>query len=227
MRFRFGQPVLMGETRWGEVSNLIVEPGSGRITHLVIESAARHEEARRVRLSHVRVDEERNVRLTLNEAELRRRPHVRDSVHQRPSRPVLPGRDWDVGIRKRSGDVRYPGREVPRWEFDDERTVEIVFDRIPRGTIELRAESKVILADGSDVGSVYGVATADDGTVSELFVLRPPRVKRQLSAIGAASIERYEMDRVQSALTSDEFSALAKFGRQRVQRPHPSDKFRA
>lgn len=227
MNIRFGQPSYLGDVRWGSVANLIVEPVARKLSHIVVDPLERHEGARRVRLNQFRVDGDTNVRLELSGAEMRRRPLVRDAVHQRPSRPVLPGRDWDVGIRERSGDVRYPGRQVPREEFDDERTVEIVFDRIPRGTIELRAESRVLLADGSDAGSLYGVATGDEGTISAVFVLRPPRVKRQLSEIPTEAVDRFEMDRVVTTLSSETFSKLAKFGRQRVDRKHPSNKNRA
>lgn len=226
MNVRFSQPVFVAGKEWGQVANLIVDPMTKRLTHIVVESAARHSEARRVRLNQFRVDENRNVLLNLAEDELRRLPHVRDSVHQRPSRPVLPGRDWDVGIRKGSNDVRYPGREVPRWEFDDERTVEIVFDRIPPGTVELRAESRFILADGSEAGFVYGLSVSDSGTITRLFVLRPPRVARQLSEIAASAVVRYEMDRVVSSIQQSEFGKLERFARQRVSRRHPSQKTR-
>lgn len=215
MRLWFGQPAILGDVEWGEVANVIVDPATRRLTHLVVGPPSQPERARRVPLSEIWIDEAEAVRLDLSEEEFRRLPLVRDSVYQRPSRSVSAGRDWDVGIRKPAKDTRYSYKDVPRSEFEDERTVEIVFDRIPKGAVELRSESGFVLADGTEAGLVSGLLIDDDGTISEVSVAPHRRFAQQPSSVPSGEITRFEMDRVVSATAHSGLGSLARFVRRR------------
>ena len=219
-RLWFGQPALLGDVNQGEVCNLIVDPAARRVSHLVVGPPSHPEKFRRVALSQVRLGGEDAVRLDLSQEEFRRLPLVRDSVYQRPSRAVSPGRDWDVGIRKPASDTRYSYKEVPRSEFEDERTVEIVFDRIPKGSVELRSESRFVLAAGSDAGSVTGVAIGDEDLIAEVMISPLRRMAQLPSSVPSDLVLRFEMDRVVSSLASPGLGSLARAALRRFKAPN-------
>jgi hypothetical protein len=52
--------------------------------------------------------------------------------------------------------------------FDDH--VELAYDRVPRGTVEIARDSAVVDADGHRLGHVEGFVVGDDGTITHLVL---------------------------------------------------------
>jgi sporulation protein YlmC with PRC-barrel domain len=77
--------------------------------------------------------------------------------------------DWEIGVSTVLAVPGYPSAgldaEMP---FDDH--VELAYDRVPRGTVELARDASVLDAEGRRLGRVEGFTTGQAGAITHLVV---------------------------------------------------------
>jgi sporulation protein YlmC with PRC-barrel domain len=117
--------------------------------------------------------------------------------------------NWEVGIQEISQmplsgslGVNALGAGMDPIGFDAHGTLS--YDRIPKGTVELRRASEVTSSDGHHVGHVVGFVIDDREQIAQL-VLEHGHLwgKREIS-IPIGSIDRIESDEVVLAVSNDE-----------------------
>lgn len=210
MRLDLECSVECSDDAFGELADVIIDPGTRRVTHLVVRPRDRHDLARLVPIGRARLDGPSRgaVSLDFTVHELGELERVHDSEFVRlDERLVEPG--WDIGIHEISQmplsgslGVNALGAGMEPIGYDAHGTLS--YDRIPAGTVELRGESDVTSSDGHHVGHVTGVVIDELERITELVVEHGHLWGKRELAIPVGSIDRIETDEVVLALSNDQ-----------------------
>jgi hypothetical protein len=83
-----------------------------------------------------------------------------------------------------------------------------MYDRVPKGEVEVRRASAVISADGHSLGEVDGFVVDADEQITHFVLERGHLWGRQEVTIPIGAVARVESDAVHIALSKDEVGAL-------------------
>jgi sporulation protein YlmC with PRC-barrel domain len=208
MKIRFGLPVSGADGPVGEVGDLVIDPTTHDITHIVVEPHHRHRQARLVPLDVVHVDDG-GVSVRLDSRQMRSLPKVSRSDFVRFDEEIDLGDDWDVGVECIVA-MPYTGDAMGAnsWAARSGRVgVTIDYDRIPKGECEIRRESRVESSDGHTVGIVDGFI-ADETHIEAMIVQTGLPGFRHLVVVPIGSVARVSNDEVEITLTKQLFRRL-------------------
>jgi sporulation protein YlmC with PRC-barrel domain len=210
MRLDLECPVDCADDPFGELADVVIDPRSRRVTHLVVQPHERHDLARLVPIGRAHLDLRSNgrVSLDLTVAQLNELEPLHDSEYillgERPDNP-----SWDVGVEEISAmplsgslGVNALGAGMEPIGFDPHGTLS--YDRIPKGTVEIRRESEVTSSDGHHVGHVVGFVIDEQQQIAQLVVEHGHLWGKREIEIPVTSIDRIESDEVVLALSNDE-----------------------
>ena len=188
---------------------MVVDPTTRHITHIVVEPHHRHHQARLVPIELIDLSGA-VAEIRLDTQHLRALQSVADSDFVRLGDEIDLGDDWDVGIEHVLA-MPYAGGPagVGGWDagYSPTNAATIEFDRIPKGDCEIRRESRVVSADGHDLGLVDGFL-ADESHIEGAIVQTGLPGFRHLVVIPIASVARVSNDRVTIGLDRDTFHRL-------------------
>jgi sporulation protein YlmC with PRC-barrel domain len=204
MRLHLGARVYGPEGEIGVLGDLVVDPASRRVTHLVIEPRHHPALARLVPIELVTGEDLADWRLNLlcSAHELRRLPEVRELAYDRLYDFPVEDPDWEVGITQ----VLAPPAQVLALTA---QPVALIYDRIPKSEAELRRGSPVITADGRRVGRVAGLVADDDDRITAVVLRRGWLHWPRELTIPARAIAGIESDAVTLGLTKRELDPPA------------------
>lgn len=220
MRLELGCPVSCADGAFGKLADVVVDPVTRRITHLVVEPHGDREGARLVPIGHLPYDEapRDGLALTATLAEAEHFEPLRASSYLRPDEAPAQDPDWDVGIEQAYALPRDSGLDpVGVAPLDIDPHVIDVYDRVPKGEVELRRASAVMTADGHRAGHVDGFVVDRDQQITHVVLQHGHLWGRREVAIPIAAVDRVESDTIVLALSADEVGALEPV---RVGRPH-------
>ena len=209
MRLDLDCAVTCTDGAFGELSDIIIDPGTLRVTHLVVQPAGDHSVARLLPVSRARGGKraKEGVALDCTLAEINGLPQIHESDLVRLSERPVPDGDFDVGIE--DGSILPPTQSLGVGALGGEAIevdpyMAVSFDRIPKGTVEIRRHSGVSSSDGHRLGHVVGFVLDDADQIAGL-VLEHGHLwgKRELELPGG-SIDRIRSDEVALTLSKDE-----------------------
>ena len=87
-------------------------------------------------------------------------------------------------------------------EIDPYMTVS--FDRVPKGTVEIRRRSGVTSSDGHHVGHVVGFVLDDQDQITSLVLQHGHLWNKRELEVSSGSIDRIQSDEVTLSLSKDE-----------------------
>jgi sporulation protein YlmC with PRC-barrel domain len=181
----------------GVLADVVVDPESGRVTHLVVEPRRYAALARLVPIDRARPGDADGARLALacSADDLRHMPEVRELGYDGLRGFPIEDPDWEVGIADVLG---LPGDGVPGLDVEPgaASAPALIYDRIPRGEVELRRGSPVVAADGRRVGRVAELVTDEDMGITAVVVGRGWFRRPRLLAIPVAAVARVDTDAV-------------------------------
>lgn len=197
MRLHLGARVSCPEGEIGVLGDLVVDPASHRVTHLVVEPRHHPTLARLVPIELAMGEDLADGRLSLlcSAHELRRLPEVRELAYGRLYSLPVEDPDWEVGITQV---LALPAQPAA-----------LIYDRIPKGEAELRRGSPVITADGQRVGRVAGLVADDDDRITAVVLRRGWLHRPRELTIPARAIAGIESDAVRLQLTKRELDPPA------------------
>jgi sporulation protein YlmC with PRC-barrel domain len=207
MRLELGSPVDCTDGSFGKLADLVVDPVQRLVTHLVVEPPHRHGQARLVPAELASAGEDRiTVRSTVEE--VRRMPEVEDYAYVRSGELPLEDPDWDVGIQTVLVHPYYDavGYGGPPPDYDP--NLAIVYDRIPKGEVEIRRSSDVLSADDHRLGRVDGFLVDGEDAITHLVLERGHLFGRREVTIPIESVGSVATDAITLALTKDEVGRL-------------------
>jgi sporulation protein YlmC with PRC-barrel domain len=214
MRLELGGSVDCSDGRFGELADVVIDPTTKRVTHLVVKS---REEPWVERLAPVELadpgdDALRTITLRATVAEVRALAPVQETGYLRVGDLQLDDPDWDVGIEEVYALPYYPSYDLE----PGPEAFSVAYDRIPKGEVEIRRTSDVYSAEGRHLGHVDGFLVGRDERITHLVVERGrPWNRREVTIpIGAAS--RVENDAVTLSLTMAQVEELPQVPVQRT-----------
>src|SRR4051794_10974023 len=98
MRLDLGSSVRCTDAAFGELADVIVEPLSRRVTHLVVQPHGHDERARLVPIDRVH-DSEDGLALDYSVADVEALELLHEAAYIRAGGTVVADPDWDVGIQ--------------------------------------------------------------------------------------------------------------------------------
>lgn len=217
MRLNLECRVECADGAFGELADLVIDPRTQSVTHLVVQPHERHDLARLVPIARARVGGPSDDRISLDctVGELNELEPLHDSAYIRfGERPVDP--HWDVGIEEISEVPAYGSLGASAFgagiepvaagmepaTFDMHGTLS--YDRIPKGTVEVRRSSAVTSSDGHHVGSVVGLVIDEREQISQLVLEHGHLWGKREITIPFRSVDRIDSDEVVLAVSNDE-----------------------
>ena len=157
VRLDLGSPVRCTDDAVGELADVVIDPKTRRVTHLVVQPHQRDDPARLVPVDRAQAGESSDATISLGctVAEMSEFELVRESAYLRLGEVPVEDPDWDVGIETPlalpppTGMGAFAGDAV-----DIDPHLMLSYDRIPMGEVEIRRASSVTSADGHHLGHV-------------------------------------------------------------------------
>jgi sporulation protein YlmC with PRC-barrel domain len=205
MRLVLGSPVRCVDSPFGELADVVIDPISRRVTHLVVQPEHRHDAARLVSIERAQSTAD-GIKLDLSAEELERLEPVQEAAFLRLGEFPVADPDWEIGIPQVLALPLYPGEGMEA-TIDPDARVSWSYDRIPKGEIELCRSSEVTSADGHHLGHVDGFMVEDDVIVA-VVLERGHLWGRREVVIPYAAVERAKSDSIVLNLTKDAVGAL-------------------
>ncbi len=212
MRLDLGCAVHCTDAEYGELADVVIDPSTRRVTHLVVQPHDRHDLATLVRIeqAQARTDRGGGILLDLTVAETSDAEPVRRSAYLRLGDVPIEDPNWQVGVQEPLvlpyySSMAPDGLTAQPMDYDPHVT--IGYDRVPKDRVEIRRASQVTSSDGHDLGHVDGFVV-DDEQITH-FVLESGHLwgKREIS-IPITAADRIESDEVILNLTADQVGAL-------------------
>jgi sporulation protein YlmC with PRC-barrel domain len=212
MRIDLDMPVSCVDGAFGELADVVIDPGSRRVTHVVVQPHDRSQRARLVPVESVGRDGSAGISLTCTVATVIGSEAIQESAYLRMGELIEPGSDWDVGIQE-----AYPvpdgaslGPEIlgagVAMEYDQHLGVN--YHRIPKGDVEIRRASAVTSADGHRLGHVVGFVLDDEDRITELILEHGHLWGKRMVPIPGSAIDRFNIDELGLTLSADEVAAV-------------------
>ena len=209
MRLDLDGPVTCVDGAFGELSDIIIDPGSLRVTHLVVAPPEHHHLARLMPIGRARGGSRANAGVVLDctLAEINELQPIHRSDYVRLSDRPAPDADSDIGIE--DGAMLPPteslGASGLGYEgLEPDPYLAFSFDRIPKGTVEIRRRSEVSSADGHHLGHVAGFVLDDSDQIARLVLEHRHLWSKRELEVGSGSIDRIQTDEVVLTLSKDE-----------------------
>ena len=210
MRLELGTQVRCTDGVFGEVADVVIDPTTQRLTHVVVRPRHRPEGARLVPIARVQPGPvAAEVRLSATIREIAELEAPRESAYLRLGEFPARDPDWDVGIQETFALPYYSspdGFALPPLGAD-ERVV-VHYDRVPKGEVEIERASSVTTADGELLGHVEGFVVDDDAHITHLVIEHGHAWARKRVAVAITAVTDIATDHVVVGLSRAEFAEL-------------------
>jgi uncharacterized protein YrrD len=205
VRVHLGAHVRCSDERLGTLADVVIEPGSRRLTHVVVDTEDAQARLVPVELLGANDGKAKEITLTCTKEELLALDPIRRfSYLQFDDVPTAEG-GADVGVEEAVVLPSYGAAELGATEIDP--AVGITYDQIPHGEAELRDSSPVVTADGHDAGHVDGFLLSD-GRLTHLVVEHGGLWSASAVTVPIDDVATIATDRVTLRLSKDALAAL-------------------
>jgi hypothetical protein len=134
------------DAQFGELADVVIDPTTRCVTHLVVRPHTRPDDARIVPVDWATSEGTGPaIRLSATVAEVERLDPLHETAYLRLGEFPVDNPDWDVGVEDMLGLPYLQGIEAQPVEADPH--VVVGYDRIPKGDVEIRRASAVTAAD--------------------------------------------------------------------------------
>jgi uncharacterized protein YrrD len=206
MRLDLGSKVHCTDAIFGELADVIVDPISRRVTHVVVEPHGRHDRARLVPIDRVSPADD-GLALDCSVADVDASEPLHESAYLRAGEDVVTDPDWDIGTKDVLALPLYQELNGKGTAIDPDPHVMVSYDRIPKHEVEIRRSSAVFSTDGHHLGHVEGFLVGA-GEMADIVLERGHLWGKREIVIPASAVERVQNDSITLSLTKDQVGAL-------------------
>jgi sporulation protein YlmC with PRC-barrel domain len=210
MQLELGKPVRCTDDVFGELADVVIDPLTKRVTHLVVQPHGEHEQARLVPIELAEGGDNgaHEISLRCTVEDVRKLEHVQEFAYLRLGESPASDPDWDVGIENVLALPYYESVGMPGYTASGFEDAGVTFDRIPKGEVEVRRSSTVASADEHFLGKVDGFVVDDDGQITH-FVLERGHLwgKREIT-IPIGAVAKVETDAISLTLSKAQVGEL-------------------
>ena len=206
MQLSFGKPVRCQDGSFGDLADVVVDPEAMRLTHLITDRPA-DAEPRLVPIELAQTTgDSQDVTLRCTIAATDELASVREYRYLRSTETPSTDEEWDMGIEHVLA-VPYDG--IGLVEYDGvQASMNISFDRVPKGSAELRRASSIVTADGDYLGGLEGFRLDDNGQITDVVLDEGHFWSRRRVTIPVDAVQDVETDAVTIRLSQKEVKAL-------------------
>jgi sporulation protein YlmC with PRC-barrel domain len=210
-----GTSVACSDGALGELADLVIHPGTRRVTHLVVAPHHQRDQARLVPFELVTAGAaSKDIHLDSTTAQAHALPEAQQYAYVRIDEGPLSADDpGAVGI---ADVINVPlddyGSSFGAAPIAYDDHVSVIYDRIPRGEVEERHESRVVGADGERIGRLDGLVVDEQGTIMQLVLVRGHLWGRRRVTIPADAVAQFDMDGVTLAISKSQVAKILPIG---------------
>jgi sporulation protein YlmC with PRC-barrel domain len=211
VRLVIGCPVRCSDGDFGEISDVVIDPTTRRVTHLVVQPHDREGNALLVSADWARASGASDAGITLDRtlAEIGELETIREAAYLRLGEFPVDDPDWDVGVQDLLAMPYYQDLGgVAGASLNPDQHITVKYDRIPKGEVELRRASAVRSSDGHHLGHVDGFVVDDSEHITHIVLERGHVWGKREVAIPVGAIAAMETDSAVLSLTQDEVGAI-------------------
>jgi sporulation protein YlmC with PRC-barrel domain len=185
---QLGRPVRCSDGPVGRLSDVVIDPGEKRVTHIVVEDPKGAARLAPAELLVPGWEPGGEVVLACSSAEVAKLATIRTFSYLGPE--MFPENDeqGDVGVEDLEAVPDFGGTDFGEFGADLWTSYAVTYDRIPPGSAELRRDSAVFSADGDELGKLDGVLVVG-ARLTQVVLQRG-------GAIPIDSLEAIETDRI-------------------------------
>jgi sporulation protein YlmC with PRC-barrel domain len=208
MRLELDKPVLCEDDEVGKLADLVVDPVAKRVTHLVVKPRHGVGESHLVPIELVQPGEQvGGIALKCSRSDFDALPPVEEFTYLRLGEVETHDPDWDVGVSEILALPYYDSTGLAG-PVDAVGDMGVVYDRVPKGEVEVRRSSRV-LASGEDyIGDVDGFLVDDEDHITHFVLERGHLWGRREVTVPIGAVESVESDVVTLKLSKDEVGDL-------------------
>jgi sporulation protein YlmC with PRC-barrel domain len=211
VRLELGNRVSCTDKDFGELADVVIDPTTKRVTHLVVRATQGESlGSRLVPVELADASDERGAKIALrcSVKEVEELPTVQDFAYMRVGEFPLDDPDWDVGVQDVLAAPYYEPAALPDFGSGWDSHVGLTYDRIPKGEVEVRRTSPVFSADGQHLGQVEGFIVDADEHVTHFVLERGHLWGQRDVTIPIGEVASVDTDKVSVRLSKDEVGAL-------------------
>jgi len=209
MRLDLGTPVRCSDNAFGELADIVIDPTTRRITHLVVEPQHGIYARRLVPIELVRRRGDGPIELECSLDEAADLEHAEEMAYLRLGEFPVEDPRWDVEVTDMLALPYYQGIDMPTaGMYNYQEGVEVRYERVPKGDVEVRRSSPVTSSDDHHLGHVEGLVADDEQHITHLVLEYGHLWGKRDVSIPIGAVERVEAGAVVLKLTKDEVGAL-------------------
>jgi sporulation protein YlmC with PRC-barrel domain len=208
MQLSFGRSVTCRDGSFGKLDDVVVDPATMRLTHLITSPADAEP-----RLIPIELADPANsgpdlaLRCTLAATE--ELASVREYRNLQSTDEAADDKDWDLGVEHVLALPYDGGGGLGIGAYDGvEASMNVSYDRVPKGSAELRHASSIVTADGDYLGSIKGFHLDDTGRITDVVLDESHFWSRSEITIPVDAVQALETDTVTVRLSAAEIAEL-------------------
>jgi sporulation protein YlmC with PRC-barrel domain len=207
MQLRLGTHVRCADGVIGEVGDVVIDPVSRRLTHVVVETE--QNAARLVPASHIPDDQTDGHELVIacTRGEFDDFESVLEFSYVSLDEFPAGDADSDVGVETVISMPLYGAEEFGDYPGEYGSSVGLAYHRIPKGEAEVRRSSAVISADGHQIGCACGFVIYD-GRVTHVVLEHGHLWGTRDVTIPIDAVDTIETDELTLSISKEDVSAL-------------------
>jgi sporulation protein YlmC with PRC-barrel domain len=208
VRLELDKTVLVDGKEVGKLADLVVDPVAKRVTHLVVKPRHGDDTSHLVPIELADpAEQEGKIALTCSHAEFEALPAVEEFTYLRLGEVTTNDPNWDVGVSDILALPYYDSTGLAG-SVDAAGDVGVVWDRVPKGDVELRRSSRVMSSDEQYLGDVDGFLVDDTDHITHFVLERGHLWGRREVTVPIGAVASVESDVVTLSLSKDEVGAL-------------------
>jgi len=208
VRLELGTGIRCSDGPFGELADVVVDPTTKRVTHLVARADKLDGVSRLVPIELVEAGDDGSKVLTLGctiDAAIVL-PALQEHEYLRLGEVPKGDPNWDVGVQDVLA-MPYYGGEFGAFAGDLD-TYGVTYDRVPKGEVEVRRSSSVASADGEFIGEVDGFVVDEDEHITHFVLERGHLWGQREVTIPIGAVAKVETDLVTLQLSKKEVEEL-------------------
>jgi sporulation protein YlmC with PRC-barrel domain len=208
MRLDLGTAVRCADGDLGELSDIVIDPTTRRVTHLVVDPEHQYFTPRLVPIELVRSGDEVPIVLECTLEKVGELEHAEEIAYLRLGEFPVDDPRYDVQVTEMLALPYYEGLDMPSAGVSTYgQGVDVRFQRVPKGEIEIRRKSPVYSSDGHHLGHVDGLVV-EGGAVAHVVLEHGHLWGKREIAVPIGAVERVDEDGVKLGLSKDDVEKL-------------------
>jgi sporulation protein YlmC with PRC-barrel domain len=208
MQVSFGRSVKCRDGSFGKLADVVVDPATMRLTHLITSPPDAEPRLIPLELADTAAGGP-DLALSCTLAATEELASVREYRDLQSAEETDADDDWDLGVEHVLALPYDTAGGLGLGAYEGvEPSLNVSYDRVPKGSAELRQASAILTADGHYLGGIKGFQLADGGRITEVVLEESHFWSRNEITIPIDAVQTLETDTVVVRLSADEIAEL-------------------